>query len=131
MLNFQPLKVVIIDFNRALRVENTREGTVMGTPGYYPEREDWKDGDYQWDVWALAAIILECDMERDAYFSTKCEKDGKQRIKKYLDIKGIQQKMRQMAESIIMKPNLRAHINIDQIEEYLKYINFRKLAHDT
>ena len=46
MLNFQPLKVVLIDFNRSLRVENSRYGNVMGTSGYYPEREDWRDGDY-------------------------------------------------------------------------------------
>ena len=80
MLNFNPISVVIIDFNRALRVEVSRLATVMGTPGYYPEREDWRDGDTQWDVWALAAMIIESDMPRNEYYSCRCEKDSKQRI---------------------------------------------------
>ena len=46
MINFSPVSVAIIDFNRTLRVEVSRQGTVMGTPGYYPEREDWRDGDF-------------------------------------------------------------------------------------
>ena len=49
----------------------------MGTPGYYLERDDWEDGDKQWDIWALAAIIIECDMERNNYYSCKCEADSK------------------------------------------------------
>ncbi len=45
MMNFQPLRVYIIDFNRAQRVQASALGNVYGTPGYFPEREDWRDGD--------------------------------------------------------------------------------------
>ena len=113
MLNFSPVTVTIIDFNRALRVEVSRLGSVMGTPGYYPEREDWRDGDLQWDVWALAAIIIECDMPRNEYYSTRCEKDAKQRIKQFIDKTRVSQSMKQMAESIIIKPNSRSDISIE------------------
>lgn len=81
MINFSPLRVVIIDFNRALRVEVSRQGSVMGTHGYFPIRDDWKDGDFQWDVWAMAAVIIECDMPRNEYYSCKGEKDAQYRIK--------------------------------------------------
>ena len=45
MMNFQPLRVYIIDFNRAQRMQASALGNVYGTPGYFPEREDWRDGD--------------------------------------------------------------------------------------
>nr|AAB42033.1 57 kD zinc finger/protein kinase chimera [Oxytricha fallax] len=130
MINFSPVRVAIIDFNRALRVEVSRLGTVMGTPGYYPEREDWRDGDFQWDVWALAAIIIECDMPRNDYYSTRCEKDANERIKQFIDKTRVSQSMKQMAESIIIKPNSRSDISIEQIELWLSKINFRPLPHD-
>ena len=40
---------------------------MKGTPGYYPYGQDTKDGSSLWDVWAFAAIVLESDMEVDAY----------------------------------------------------------------
>ena len=113
MLDFSPLRVVIIDFNRSQRVEASGLGNVYGTPGYFPEREDWRDGDIKWDIWALAAIICECDMARNDYYSSKREKDSKQRIQQYLDQKKKKGRMKDMAEQIIIKPNHRADHTID------------------
>ena len=42
-------------------------GTVRCTPGYFPMNEDLRDGSVLWDIWALAAMILECDMEVNEY----------------------------------------------------------------
>ena len=52
-------------------------GNERGTPGYFIEREDWRDGDIAWDIWELAVIIIESDMPRNDYFSCKSERDSK------------------------------------------------------
>ena len=49
-------------------------GTVLGTPGYFPMAKVWRDGSKKWDIWALAAIILEADMNIDVYLPTQDEK---------------------------------------------------------
>jgi hypothetical protein len=36
--------------------------------------EDLPDGSILWDVWAFAAIILECDMEIDEYKEVMTER---------------------------------------------------------
>jgi len=48
---------------------------VLGTPGYMPNFINLKDGSTRWDVWAIAAIILEADMEPGAY-RTACNERG-------------------------------------------------------
>jgi hypothetical protein len=59
-------------------------GHVKGTPGYFPLREDWRDGSVRWDVWAMAAIILESNMEKDAYYDTKDERDSVSKARQHL-----------------------------------------------
>lgn len=67
VVSFMPLQVKIIDFNRALPAETDTTGTVKGTFGYFPEREDWRDGSTKWDVWAIAVMMMELDLEHDTY----------------------------------------------------------------
>ena len=62
VLNMKPLKVVIIDFDRVKLDSAIDEGTICGTPGYFPERRKLNEGSKFWDVWAFAAIVLEADM---------------------------------------------------------------------
>jgi hypothetical protein len=31
-------------------------------------REEWRNGSDKWDTWALAAMILEADMDRKEYY---------------------------------------------------------------
>jgi len=38
-------------------------GHVRGTPGYFPLRDEWRNGSTKWDMWALTAMILEADMD--------------------------------------------------------------------
>lgn len=39
-------------------------GSCRGTPGYFPIREQWRNGSIKWDIWAIAAMVLEADMDR-------------------------------------------------------------------
>ena len=48
-------------------MEMETKGHVNWTPGYLPHKEAISDGSTDWEVWAYAAIILECDVERDAF----------------------------------------------------------------
>ena len=68
MINFEPVRATVIDFNRVVRRENIEEASVQGTPGYFPERQTWLNGSVQWDIWSIVAIILECDMEPEEYY---------------------------------------------------------------
>jgi serine/threonine protein kinase len=67
MLNLRPLHVVLIDFERATLRSQKTGPTVKGTIGYFPICRDLRDGSTRWDVWALAAMILEADMSPGEY----------------------------------------------------------------
>lgn len=75
MINFEPVRAVVIDFNRAVRRENITEATTLGTRGYFPLRQKWLNGSTQWDVWSIVAIMLECDMRPEAYLECNNESD--------------------------------------------------------
>jgi serine/threonine protein kinase len=75
ILNLNPLEVRVIDFDHAFLDSTNTLGTAMGTPGYTPFADKWRDGSKRWDVWALAAMVLEADMGKDGYYRTKGEDD--------------------------------------------------------
>jgi len=54
----------------------TTSGSHRGTPGYYPTRPTMKDGSTLWDIWAIAAIILESDMRPGEYYGVSTERGG-------------------------------------------------------
>jgi len=76
--------VALIDFNRALPVQDQSEYEDLGTPGYQPDSRHWKDTDFNWDYWALGAIILESDMRPNDYYQVASEKDAKKVASKHL-----------------------------------------------
>jgi len=47
---------------------------VLGTPGYYPNFPNLRDGSTRWDIWALAAVILEADMGPGVYRTVSNER---------------------------------------------------------
>jgi len=73
-INLKPLQAWIIDFDRAKPRQLSTEGTMLGTPGYYPNFINLRDGSTRWDVWAVAAIILESDMEPGVYRTVSNER---------------------------------------------------------
>jgi hypothetical protein len=74
----------VIDFNRAISRETLTLGHVRGTPGYFPIRENWRNGSTKWDIWALVAMILEADMDHRAYYRCGSELETKNRARKHL-----------------------------------------------
>jgi len=65
-----------------LRVAMT-SGSSRGTAGYFPVRPTMKDGSTLWDVWAVAAIILEADMSPGEYFGVSTERGGQQKAEQH------------------------------------------------
>lgn len=74
MLNLRPLHVVLIDFERATLRSQKTGPTVKGTIGYFPIYRELYDGSTRWDVWALAAMILEADMSPGEYRNVQNER---------------------------------------------------------
>ena len=52
------IKVALIDFDRALPRSNTTRTGTRGTPGYEPKNFEFADGDINWDLYSLIAIIV-------------------------------------------------------------------------
>jgi serine/threonine protein kinase len=44
VLSRSPFRLVVIDFNRATSTSIMTKGSVRGTPGYFPLREEWRNG---------------------------------------------------------------------------------------
>ena len=74
MITLRPLTATIIDFDLSSLRSALTSGALRGTPGYYPTRPTLKDGSTRWDVWAIAAIILESDMRPGKYYGVAGER---------------------------------------------------------
>lgn len=67
VLNLKPLEVKVIDFDRVYLDTTMTITRVRGTPGYFSENAEWRNGSRKWDLWALGAMILESDMPKKVY----------------------------------------------------------------
>ena len=122
----KPLEVRLIDFNRSLlRTVETR-GHVRGTEGYFPEADHLRDGSTKWDVYAMATVILECDLEKDAYYSVRSVKEARFVVTKYLEEAGVCQYMKHMIKRTILCPHANDIMDMDELVDDLEHIQFRK-----
>ncbi len=84
----RPINNALIDFDRSLpRTNKSRYGT-RETPWYEPEGARFEDGSIEWDIYSLVAIVVERDMETDAYQRVAEERAGQSIIKKHWDMQG-------------------------------------------
>ena len=74
VLQLRPLKVKIIDFDRSVNYAVSTKGTFVETDVYNPYKLNMDDGSPKWDVWALGAMILEADLEKDEYLRVNNER---------------------------------------------------------
>ena len=68
VLNLNPLEVRLINFTAAYPSTQKTKGSRRGSPGYFPDDSDWRDGSISWDLYSLGVIVLEADMGKDALF---------------------------------------------------------------
>ena len=115
----------IIDFDAAMLETQDTRGKLRGTPGYFPVRDDWRDGSKKWDVWAIAAILLEADMEKDEYLKTKDDKETKCKVRKHLKRDGVCRYLKAIFEGTLMRRKNEEMITLDEIEKLLSKVRFR------
>lgn len=125
VLNLSPLEVRVIDFDAVMLETQDTKGKVRGTPGYFPVRDDWRDGSKKWDVWSLAAILLEADMEKDEYIKTKDDKETKCKLRKHLKYEDVCHHLRVIWEGTLQKKKKEEMITIDEIAKHLRRVKFR------
>lgn len=126
VVNLKPLEVRLIDFNRAFLQVASTKGTVRGTPGYFPMKENLKDGSVYWDIWALAAIVLECEMELNSYMAINSERGTVLKLEKYLEEKDTCKHIRNLLRTSILVGRINEMITLDEMVELLAKCNFRK-----
>jgi serine/threonine protein kinase len=84
MVSFRPLRAVLIDFNRAYPLTQSTKGTVRGTEGYFPEKDDLRDGSTKWDIWSLGAMILEANLDKNDYLRVNTQRGTIFKAEKHL-----------------------------------------------
>ena len=122
----RPVKVALIDFDRSLPRTCTSHSGTRGTPGYQPDNAGWMDGDTLWDLYALVAIIVECDMGTDVYQKVKEERAGKGLIKKHVEDKATCKHLAGLASSVILDFRGFDVPDLDEVAEIVKNIKFRQ-----
>ncbi len=95
-------------------------GTVRGTPGYFPLNEDLRDGSVLWDVWAFAAIILECDMEANEYKQVMEESESMMKAPKHLERPGVCEPIKKIIRGTLLKKNIEEMMGLDEIMDQLR-----------
>ena len=115
VVSLRPLSAKLIDFERAQPRTLTTVGHVRGTAGYFPERENLKDGSTKWDSYALAAMALECDMEKDAYLHVMTERGAKAKVNEYINEKGTCPELRNLLRRTLLAHDADDILEINEI----------------
>jgi serine/threonine protein kinase len=126
MIDLKPIRVRIIDFNCALPTKQATTGLQHGTPGYYPDARNLADGSPLWDVWALGAIVLECDMEADAYLRVNTERFALKEAEKHLEGKGCSKFLKAIVRGTILCGRVEEMISLNVIVDLLLKVQFQR-----
>ncbi len=126
MVNLKPLEVRLIDFNRSLLRTVTTKGNVRGTEGYCPDVTYLRDGSTAQDIYSMGAIILECDMERDAYFDVGSHQETKLVVNKYMNNPECCDHIKHIVKRTLLCGNFQDVMSMDELIEDLTKANFRK-----
>lgn len=102
VLDLNPLKVVLIDFNHSYSVSTMTKGHICGTPGYFPLRSEWRDGSKKWDVYSLVCIILEYFVGEEKYKNVNNEKDIKKIATELIKLKETPKLIKELLDKTIL-----------------------------
>lgn len=127
VLDTKPIRVRIIDFNRCVSRLEATDGSVVGTPGYFPNARELRNGSTLWDIWSLGAIILESDMEKDEYMVINSERGGLGKAAKHLEMKGVCRHLKAIVRGTLLCGRLSDMLKLDDIIQLLDQVSFRKL----
>jgi len=122
----RPIKVALIDFDRALPTSNKSLTGPRGTPGYQPDTFKFEDGDVQWDLYSLVAIIAEADMGVNEYLKVQTEREGKGLLTKHLKDPKTCKELAALVNAVILAPRGAELPTFHEVAASIKKISFRK-----
>ena len=106
------------------------KGTFVGTDGYYPFKPQMEDGSPKWDIWALGAMILEADLEKDRYLRVDNERMSQNLCEKHLKRNDVNFELKEVLRMTVMAPlaadiqTLEAIMPFIQKMKFLQHKNF-------
>lgn len=118
--------MVLIDFERATLRTQTTQGTVKGTPGYFPAKNYLRDGSTRWDVWALAAMILEADMPSGEYRNVMSERGGLAKAEEHVKLQNTCYRLRQILLKTLLRTQVEDMEGLRYIKEQLPKVSFKR-----
>ena len=74
-----------------------------------------KDASTKWDSYALAAMALECDMEKDAYLHVITERCAKAKVYEYINEKGTCPELRNLLRKTLLAHDADDILEINEI----------------
>jgi serine/threonine protein kinase len=119
VLSLRPLKVRIIDFDRSVNMGIETKGNFVGTDGYYPYKPNLDDGSPRWDVWALGAMILEADLEKDQYINVNNESTAQNLCQQHLRRGNVNQELKEVLRMTVMAANA---VDIEKLRDIMPLI---------
>ena len=75
-------------------------------------------------IFRHSAIILECDLEKDAYFKAKEEKQTKSFAKLHFEKENVCKNLKELISKIIIKAPIRPEFELDELETTVSKIEF-------
>jgi hypothetical protein len=78
-------------------------------------KDNWKDGSTKWDVWSLAAMILEADLKVNSFFKVKNVKEALDLAVKHLSDRGTSSALKLLIEKVLMPQKKENEMTIDEL----------------
>lgn len=125
MLTSKPFRAKIIDFNRVVSRDELAIGHVKGTPGYFPQREDWRDGSIKWDIWSIVAIILECDMRVGIFKSADNEEHSLYFAREHKREKGVSKGLIKLLDEVMISKKKNPNTDLKAIIKVVEKMRFK------
>lgn len=124
MLTSKPHRARVIDFNRVMSRDELTLGHVKGTPGYFPVRDDWRDGSTKWDIWSLVAIILECDMKVGIFKTADDEQHSLYFARNHIKEKGVSKPLIKLVEDVMISRKKEPNVDLKTIIKAVEKMKF-------
>jgi hypothetical protein len=109
-----------------LPAANTCKTGTRGTPGYQPDNVDWFDGSVMWDMYALACIVVECDLQKDEYIKAKDSRVGMGIIKRHVEHKDTCKSIFAFVDKVMLSYDGIHTPTYDELEDLIKGMKFKQ-----
>ena len=98
----------------------------MGTVGYFPVFKDLRDSSTRWDVWALAAMILEADMHPGEYRNVQNERGALFKAQEHMKQPGTSEALKKLLNKTLLRAENDHTEGLNFIAEQLEKIQWRR-----